>query len=54
VDAQAAAMVAVAETASLATSRSAASTVHAKQHCFLGVAADLRVGGDAVLRLTVG
>ena len=53
VDAQAAAMVAVAETASLATSRSAASTAHAKQHHFLGVAADLRVGGDASLRLTV-
>jgi hypothetical protein len=53
VDAQAAAMVAVAETASLATSRSAASIVHVKQQYFLGVAADLRVGGDASLRLTV-
>jgi hypothetical protein len=53
VDAQAAAMVAVAETASLATSRSAASTAHAKQHHFLGIAAGSRVCGDAPLRLTV-
>ena len=47
------AQVAAAETASLATSRSAASIVHVKQQYFLGVAADLRVGGDASLRLTV-
>lgn len=53
VDAQVVAMVAVAETASLATSRSAASTAHAKQQYFLGIAADSRVCGDASLRLTV-
>jgi len=45
--------VAVVETASLATSPSAASTVHAKQQYFEGVAAYLRVGGDAAFRLTV-
>jgi hypothetical protein len=51
VDAQAAAMVAVVETASLATSQSAASIVHVKQQYFLGVAADLRVGGDVAFKV---
>lgn len=53
VAAQVAAMVAEVATASLATSQNAASTVHAKQQYFQGIAADLWVGGDASFRLTV-